>query len=383
MLGKLRPVGSRVPLPSSETVPLPWAENYTAEYCASGTDALALAVGLAVLRKPDVANPEVIIPAYGCPDLVAAILCQGAKPVLVDLVRDAPLMDSQRLLDALTERTVAVVGAGLLGIPERLDVLADICRENSLSLIEDSAQCFPPQSADLPLADFVVLSFGRGKPINLMGGGALLYRGTLSENQQQFLGRQPTETVITGLRWRLKRYLFNLLLTRTGFGLLERIPFLGLGRTRFQPHKGITRRNLPSGLLHGALIDHAARPLPHKQYEQELRGLESEGWLLFGSSRFAMNPAISRLRFGVLVPDRGLRDSAVSALNAAGIGANGLYEVALPDLEGLSSLMPPAEFPVASEFAGRLLTLPSHEDVTQRDVKLIAKVLLSVNSTRA
>ena len=44
-------------------------------------------------------------------------------------------------------------------------------------LIEDSAQAFPRDGGgDFWQGDLVVLSFGRGKPVSLLGGGAVLYR---------------------------------------------------------------------------------------------------------------------------------------------------------------------------------------------------------------
>lgn len=381
MHGKLRPVGSRVPLPSTSPVSMPWEPLYEAEYCASGTDALALAIGLALVDRLVCGQPEIIIPAYGCPDLVAAIFCSGATPVLVDLHPDTPFMDAQRLREALTERTVAVIGVGLLGIPERLERLADICREHSLALIEDSAQCFPPRSADRPVADYVVISFGRGKPINLMGGGALLYRGSLTPEQQAFLQAQPLVTLRTGFAWHLKRHVFNLLMTRIGFQLLEKVPGLGLGSTRFHPHRAITRQRMPPELLFGGTRKYLARPSPHLLYEQTLQNIEDDGWVLLGSTRFEMgglDASQPRLRFGLLAPHQALRDEAVQELNASGIGANGLYEVALAAVEGVSADVRKQGAPVAADFAARLLTLPCHEDVTAEDVKRAARVLASL-----
>ncbi|MEX2475922.1 DegT/DnrJ/EryC1/StrS family aminotransferase [Marinobacter sp.] len=379
MAGKLRPVGSRVPRLTSQPVVLPWEGVYTAEYCGSGTDALALAVGLAMLDRPDVTRPEVIIPAYGCPDLVTAILCQGARPVLVDLKPDTPFMDLHCLVSAITEQTVAVVGVGLLGIPERLESLAGICRKRNLRLIEDSAQCFPPRSVEQVLADFVVLSFGRGKPINLMGGGALLCREPLTSRQRRFLDQVPDRAIHTGFAWQVKRLVFNLLMTRPAYALLEKLPFLGLGKTRFHPHDHATRLTFPLALLHGGLREFDERPLIHSEYEQALSSLEKRGWVLLSTERFSaigVQPDRPRLRFGVLAPDAGRRKEALKALNDAGIGANGLYEVTLPEIKGMSVLGRSGEYSVAADFASRLVTLPSHEDVTSVDVQRIASILV-------
>ncbi|MEP1581484.1 MAG: hypothetical protein ABJK18_02990, partial [Marinobacter sp.] len=86
MIGKLRPVGSRVALPGrDDSLALPWEKFYRSEYMGSGTQALSFAVAIAIQGKSKTPDPEVIIPAYGCPDLVAAVVAQNARPVLVDL----------------------------------------------------------------------------------------------------------------------------------------------------------------------------------------------------------------------------------------------------------------------------------------------------------
>ena len=78
MKGKLRPVGSPVPFPRiSERQELPWAALYHTEFMGSGTEALSLAVAIAIRRHSQVSTPEVIIPAYGCPDLVSAIIARA------------------------------------------------------------------------------------------------------------------------------------------------------------------------------------------------------------------------------------------------------------------------------------------------------------------
>jgi dTDP-4-amino-4,6-dideoxygalactose transaminase len=86
--------------------------------------------------RADVESPEVLIPAYGCPDLVAAVVAQGATPVVVDLAdQQTPRMDTESVAAAITSNTVAVIAVDFLGIPERLDALSAICQANNLLLI--------------------------------------------------------------------------------------------------------------------------------------------------------------------------------------------------------------------------------------------------------
>lgn len=382
-MAMLRPVGSRVPRPDEADPhqPLPWQDDYQTWCMGSGTEALSAAVSLATLcagRQQGV-TPEVILPAYGCPDLVAAVVAQGAIPVLVDLLPDRPVMDIDRLTEALSEATVAVIAAGFLGVPERLSALASVCKSHGIWLIEDSAQCFPPDCAREPMADCAVLSFGRGKPINLMGGGALLVRKDHGDFATRVFADLPEVTVTLDGHWKLKRYIFNFLLSRLGYGLLRRVPFLGLGSTVYKPLDSVRRIQLPGGLLVAGIRTASLRPSVAKQYDQALAFLVSRGWVLFMRSHAQQNGSIVpvTLRYGLLAPDQGTRDTAVSMLNSRGIGANAFYEKALPDVAGVGEALGTisGDYPNAVFFADRLVTLPSHEDVAYGDVTLVASVL--------
>lgn len=384
MKGKLRPVGSPVPFPRiRERQELPWAAPYHTEFMGSGTEALSLAVAIAIRRHSQVSTPEVIIPAYGCPDLVSAIVAQGARPVLVDLLPDCAYMSDTWIREAITASTVAVVGVGFLGIPERLEELSGICREHNLFLIEDSAQCFPPASAFKPHADLVVLSFGRGKPINLMGGGALLVRTDLAGQAEESVAQHPVSVLKVGMAWLIKRFVFNLLMRRLPYYVLERLPFLGIGETKFHRLVTISRLDLPESVLQAGLRDFQLRPLIHQRYDTELAGLEARGWKCLTSDRSEMSrndlqQPVPLLRYPVLAPSKDMRDRAIAALNSAGIGASAFYERTLPQIDGVEAEVEGRDYPVASDFASRLLTLPTHENVTSADVTLIGRILLSL-----
>ena len=141
-----------------------------------GTAALAATVMAAMARRPIVAA-EVLLPAYGCPDLISAILYAGAKPVLVDLAANTPWLDQTQLIAKINEHTVAIIGVNFLGIEERMAGLSAIAQEAGITLIEDSAQRLLEPSTDSQVrGDFIVQSFGRGKPVSLLGGGAVLWR---------------------------------------------------------------------------------------------------------------------------------------------------------------------------------------------------------------
>lgn len=388
---KLRPVGSRVPLPTADSGGLvaPWAEHYDSVFVNSGTAALSLAVKLSVNSRRTPQTPEVILPAYGCPDLVAAVVAQGARPVLVDLLEGRPWMNLEAVDNAVTEKTVGIIAVGFLGIPERLVALRRIADKNDVTLIEDSAQVFPPSSSGNGLADYVVLSFGRGKPMNLMGGGALLVRKDHADESASVLAALPEVEVSAGTTWRFRRWLFNLLLTRPLYGVMENIPFLGIGQTVFHPLASIDRQTPVEGLLEAGIEGFNNRNDNGTAYSEALLELIGKGWVQLAPECFdeaalgGLVPASPiLLRYPLIAPSRQIRDKALLELNRGGIGASAFYGQALPAIDGVSEFVAVAAsaFPCACDFAERLITLPTHEDVCTWDINFAARRLNHLTS---
>lgn len=335
-----------------------------------------MAIAIAIARKNTPKSPEVILPAYGCPDLVAAVLAQKAKPVLVDLAPDAPYMDLEQVGKAISSATVAMVGVGLLGIPERLERLSQLCQDSGVTLIEDSAQCFPPTSSGHQWADLIILSFARGKPLNLMGGGALLVRRNNIAWAQPIIEQFPILEMKLGFRWRVKRLVFNFLLRRFPYFFLEKLPGLNIGETKFKALEEARRLELPEELVFSG-IHHFRKRLPiHRSYVAQLQMLKQAGWRFVAEETLLSNAkSIPRNRFGILAPSTHRRDLAERALNRAGIGASSFYRRILPEIDGVPEMAGASSYPNARKFSDRLLTLPCHEDVTEADIALAAQVL--------
>lgn len=100
----------------------------------SGT--AAIRVALAALNIG--AGDEVIAPCFTFVATVEAIIESGATPVCAEI--DLTLnLDPKDLIKRLTARTKAVIVVHMLGTPARIDEIAEICRENKIVLIEDTA----------------------------------------------------------------------------------------------------------------------------------------------------------------------------------------------------------------------------------------------------
>ena len=242
MFYQLPPVGNPVCLSGSgqaDSLLQAVFAPYQPRYFASGTAALAAAIGAAVKLK-GVTHPEVILPAYGCPDLVSAAVFAGAKPVLCDLEPDRPWMNLDQLSAHISSQTVAIVATNLFGISERMNQLRPIAEQAGAVLIEDSAQAFPNGTeTSLWDGDLVVLSFGRGKPVSLLGGGAVLFRGADLGDLLPACDMQERRGQRQRLSFRFMAILYNLMISPRLYWIPQSLPFLHLGETRFHPLSSI------------------------------------------------------------------------------------------------------------------------------------------------
>ena len=106
--------------------------------CASGTDALLLSL-MALRVGP---GDEVITTPYTFFATTSCITRLGATPVFVDVEPDSYNLRMDRVLEALTPRTKAVIPVHLFGQMCRLEEIAPTLEERGVALVEDCAQSF-------------------------------------------------------------------------------------------------------------------------------------------------------------------------------------------------------------------------------------------------
>ena len=106
--------------------------------CASGTDALHLALRAAGIGPGD----EVITTAFTFIATAEAIRYVGATPVFVDIDPQTFNIDPNKIQQAVTEKTKAILPVHLFGQPADMEAITALCKKHGLDLIEDCAQSF-------------------------------------------------------------------------------------------------------------------------------------------------------------------------------------------------------------------------------------------------
>lgn len=371
---KIRPVGNTINTTKNNIDDSPFSPFYT-QFYNSGTASLAATIIAAIKLKPDINNPEVIVPAYGCPDLISAVIYAKAIPVLVDLEPDSPQMSLQHLKNLVSDKTVAVIAVRFFGIPERNEELYQIAKSYNAILIEDSAQGFPVHNMDSYWqGDFVILSFGRGKPVNLLGGGAVLAR---NQTLMNLLPDSPTEknSLKNDVKYILKLFLYNLSIQPTAYGLITKIPGLNIGLTVYKPLNALGRMSdFSKQRLTSNLKSYRNRINQQKEYLKFFK--KGNGELVYDlPSKLSYDMSQPLLRYPVIVKNESMRKQLYKKLKP--YGASIMYKEPLHEIENVGRLLkqPANDYPNANKFARQLLTLPTHEAANKKVLLTIQEII--------
>lgn len=341
----------------------------------SGTSALAYL--LMKLKPINLSKNEVIIPAYTCPTLAAAIIKSGLKPVICDI----SLSDFSLLIEDLqikiNEKTLAIIQVELFGILPENEKVREIVDQNKLIFIGDAAQSLGNYLNNNKLLqsqkyDFLIFSTGRGKPINLLHGGGLF----VLNDRYLSLDMDVIKIQELNLQEKLKSFMeilfYKIFLHPRLYNIPRSLPFLNLGKTELSLNIVIKSYNKKLKYLFNSMVN---------RYTQistvRLKAKEMYLKLISKYSSFLLPVQISEkhelIRFPVLFSDAGKRDLVMKELELAGIGATGLYPFPLNNQPGLESYQLDA-CTNASLIADNILTLPIHEYVSESDYKKIGDI---------
>ncbi|MGA2735608.1 MAG: DegT/DnrJ/EryC1/StrS family aminotransferase [Syntrophobacteraceae bacterium] len=142
----------------------------------SGTSALHLALLAAGIGPED----EVITTPFTFVATVAAICYTGARPVLVDIDPHFYTIAANKIEQAITRKTKAILPVHLYGQPADMASILDIARSRNLVVIEDAAQAHGSEYKGRrvgSLADLGCFSFYPGKNLGAYGEAGMVVTG--------------------------------------------------------------------------------------------------------------------------------------------------------------------------------------------------------------
>lgn len=107
---------------------------------ALATSSCTGAIHLALMAMGVKADDEVIVPELTWIASVEPIMYIGAKPVFVDVLKDTWCIDPQKIREAVTAKTKAIIVVHLYGNLCEMDEIMKIAKENNLMVLEDAAE---------------------------------------------------------------------------------------------------------------------------------------------------------------------------------------------------------------------------------------------------
>jgi dTDP-4-amino-4,6-dideoxygalactose transaminase len=340
----------------------------------SGTSALTLA--LLATKPPNVRMPSVALPAFACPDVGTAAVGAGYQIFLYDVDPDTLSPDLDSLRRCFLDGASHVVVVHLFGRLVDLDIVSEMAGQFGAVVIEDAAQHAGGSLNGVrggALADWSVLSFGRGKGLNAGGGGALLRAQADGANTGKLAIQGMAASIVT-----LARALAAEVLSHPSlYWLPAALPVLQLGATKYKVPRTARTANRSSELLLIDALDHESVDLESR------RAIERRYWdsLDVEASRrrgILLAKPPSRMLSGALRFPIRLQATIPNELAARGVARS--YPRTLADYHQIfeRTVRPSRETPGARELARSLYTLPTHSRVESSDCDAIIHGILQM-----
>ncbi|MBE6044265.1 MAG: DegT/DnrJ/EryC1/StrS aminotransferase family protein [Clostridium thermopalmarium] len=133
---------------------------------------------------------EVITTPYTYASTSNVILHRGAKPVFVDVEKDSFLIDINKIGDAITEKTKAIMTVDVAGVPVDYDAIREVIKSKGredIILLSDSAHSVGASYKGKKVGgqmDFHVFSYHAVKNLTTAEGGGITY------NDNHFHGKE-------------------------------------------------------------------------------------------------------------------------------------------------------------------------------------------------
>jgi dTDP-4-amino-4,6-dideoxygalactose transaminase len=323
----------------------------------SCTAALHLALDALELSR----DAEVITPTLTFTSTASTILHAGARPVLADVTSDTLNLDPSDVERRITPRTRAIVAVHFAGHPAAMDELARLAHRYNLRLIEDAAHALPASHRGRKIGtigDVTAFSFYATKNLTTGEGGMLTTADAALAERMRMRSlhgmSRDSWRRYNGGPWR-----YDISYPGFKYNMTDVAAAIGLVQLRRLP--ALHRRRQQIAALYTVLLS----DVPELRLPVTLPSVD-HAWHLY----------VIRLR-----PERVrvTRDALIERLKAEGIGTSvhfiplhlhSYYRTAL----GVS----PEDFPVASEAAETMLSLPLHSRMSDDDVHTVAATVRKI-----
>lgn len=323
------------------------------------------------------ARRRVVIPAYTCYSVPSAIVRAGGEVVLCDVDPHTLDFDFNQLARLVDDQTLCIVSPHLLGQTADIRRTKAIGKPFGVPVIEDAAQAMGRKTTEGwvgTLGDVGFFSLGRGKNVTAGSGGVIVTSSNdVGERIAKIYGTVPEESILRGIINAVMVFAMMALIHPRAYWLPAGLPYVGLGETIYDPTFPIRRLD---GLRTGLLKTWRRRLAD----SNEDRARHADGFLgRFRHEETQLDPTrvsgTAYLRLPVVMPTIAAKQKMCALGTDLGLGVSSLYPTPVSDIPELKAQFHGQQYPGAVTLAQRLITLPVHHYVDERDVERICEVL--------
>jgi dTDP-4-amino-4,6-dideoxygalactose transaminase len=322
---------------------------------------------------------EVLIPAYTCFSVPSAIVRAGLKVSLCDIEPSTFDFDYKLLEESINENTLCVIPDHLFGIPSDVDRIKSLCRGRDIFVVEDAAQAMGGMCKGKmigTIGDVGFFSLGRGKNITSGSGGIIV---TNSESIAQEIKKNFSTLESPSLTETFKEFLKSMALSffihPSLYWFPAGLPFLKLGETIFCMEFPV---KMLSNMQAGLLKDWQRRLEESNQIRKE----NAKYFIKMLGLKTSNDAFIPYLRLPILVEEKELRDRMCFLSRERGLGISLIYPSAINKIEQIESQFNGRTFVGSSKIAEKLITMPTHNFLSEKDKKGIYELFQQCDPIR-
>jgi perosamine synthetase len=340
---------------------------------SSGKAALLLILQALHEISPD--RDEVLIPAYTCYSVPSAIVRAGLKVRLCDIDPDTLDFDFGCLGEKLRNpRLLCVLPTHLFGLPADVDRVIKIAQPRGVFVVEDAAQAMGGERDGKKigtLGDVGFFSMGRGKAFSTVEGGIVL---TDHDLIAQAIAKRVTTVPEYKISACLKLIFYALalyfLIHPRIYWLPKSLPFLELGKTHFDPSFKIRKMSpFQAAMADGWQAKLASMKEVRSKNASRIANEISCPPVIYGD----VTPGLIRLP--IIVEDMDTRKEILEQSEKMGLGISEVYPDTIDGINDLGNHAIKGNFPQAKGIARKILTLPVHPYVKEKDIQKITVIL--------
>jgi len=310
------------------------------------------------------AKRNALIPAYTCYSVPSAIAKAGLEVALCDIDASTLDFDYKRLDESINGNTLCVIPSHLFGIPSDMDKIKGRCQDKGIFIVEDAAQAMGVNYNGKLLGtigDVGFFSLGRGKNITCGSGGIIVTNddriaSAIDKRYSSLDTPQFGETIVEYF----KMILLTVFIHPSLYWLPAGLPFLKLGETTFEKNFSVKKI---SGMKAGLLRNWQRR-------------LEESNRIRKGNAEYICNVLgldlwhkfpIPFIRLPLLVKNRQVRDMILIHSREKGMGINRMYPTPINEIQEIKAQFDGMIFPSARDIAECLVSLPTHQLLSDKD----------------